>query len=60
MLSRRDGSAKWQARFKNGSRWIRVTTKEKDLKEAKEIARELYTDARYRVKAWYPRTVEAI
>jgi integrase len=54
VLTRRDGSAKWQARFKNGSRWIRVTTKEKDLKEAKEIARELYTDARYRVKHGIP------
>lgn len=40
VLSRRDGSAKWQARFKNGSRWIRVTTKEKNLKYAKEVARE--------------------
>ena len=48
VLSRRDGSAKWQARFKNGSRWICVTTKEKNLKYAKEVAREVYTDARYR------------
>ena len=53
-LSRRDGSAKWQARFKNGSRWIRVTTKEKNLKDAKEVARELYIDARYRVKHGIP------
>ena len=54
VLSRRDGSAKWQARFKNGSRWIRVTTKTKDLDEAKEAARELYMDARYRVKHGIP------
>jgi hypothetical protein len=55
VLSRRDGSARWQARFKNGSRWIRVTTKEKNLKDAaKEVARELYTDARYRVKHGIP------
>ena len=47
VLSRRDGSARWQARFKNGSRWIRVTTKAKNLKDAKEAARELYMDARY-------------
>ena len=40
--------------FKNGSRWIRVTTKEKNLKDAKEVARELYTDARYRVKHGIP------
>ena len=54
VLSRRNGSAKWQARFKNGSRWIRVTTKTKDLDEAKEAARELYMDARYRVKHGIP------
>ena len=54
VLSRRDGSAKWQARFKNGSRWIRVTTKKKDLDDAKEAARELYMDARYRVKHGIP------
>jgi hypothetical protein len=29
---------------------FRVTTKEEDLKDAKEAARELYMDARYRVK----------
>jgi uncharacterized protein (DUF1330 family) len=54
VLSRRDGTARWQARFKNGSRWIRVTTKAKDLNDAKEVARELYTDARYRVKHGIP------
>jgi integrase len=54
VLSRRDGSARWQARFKNGGRWIRVTTKEKKLKDAKEAARELYVDARYRVKHGIP------
>jgi hypothetical protein len=54
VLSRRDGTARWQARFKNGSRWIRVTTKAKDLNDAKEVARELYTDARYRVKHGTP------
>src|ERR1700722_8207325 len=36
VLSRRDGSARWQARFKNGSRWIRVTTKEKNSKTRKK------------------------
>ena len=54
VLSRRNGSAKWQARFKNGSRWIRVSTKTNDLDDAKEAARELYMDARYRVKHGIP------
>ena len=54
VLSRGDGSARWQARFKNSSRWIRVTTKEKNLKDAREVARKLYTDARYRVKHGIP------
>ena len=54
VLSRRNGSAKWQARFKSGGRWICVTTKTKDLDEAKDAARELYMDARYRVKHGIP------
>jgi Phage integrase, N-terminal SAM-like domain len=33
-----------------GGRWIRITTKSKDLKEAKVIAEEQYMDARYRAK----------
>jgi len=41
---------KWQARFKVDGRWIRVTAKAKDLKEAKEAAKELYMEAHYRKK----------
>jgi integrase len=54
VLSRRDGSAKWQARFKSDGRWLRVTTKEKSLKDAKKAAREIYVDAQYRVKHGVP------
>src|ERR1019366_7283226 len=54
ILSQRNESAKWQARFKVEGRWIRVTTKEKDIKEAKKAAEELYLDARYRVKHELP------
>ncbi|HEX3501854.1 MAG TPA: hypothetical protein VHU22_00520 [Xanthobacteraceae bacterium] len=54
VLTRRVKSAKWQARFKCGGRWIRVTTKEKDLNDAKEAATELYMDTRYRVKLGIP------
>jgi len=41
VLSRRNGSARWPARFKNGNRWIRATTKEKNLNDAKRSAREI-------------------
>jgi hypothetical protein len=54
ILSRRHESLKWQARFKVENRWIRITTKEKNLKEAKTAAEELYLDARYRVKHELP------
>jgi hypothetical protein len=54
VLSRRNGSAMWQARFKLSGRWIRVTTKTKDLDEAKEVASELYMESRYRVKHGIP------
>jgi integrase len=54
VLSRRHESAKWQARFKVENRWIRITTKENDIKEAKKAAEELYLDARYRVKHELP------
>jgi len=54
VLTRRDGSAKWQARFKVDGRWIRITTKQKDLKEARETATEQYLDARARVKIGVP------
>ena len=54
MLSRRDGSAKWQARYKMGRRWICVTTKTSELSEAREIAAELYLDARARSKLGLP------
>ena len=50
VLTRRDGTEKWQARFKIDGRWIRTTTKCKDLKEAKEAAKDLYMEAHYRKK----------
>jgi len=40
--------------FKNSSHWIRVTTKTKDLDEAKEAARDLYMDARHRLMHGIP------
>jgi integrase len=54
VLTRRVGSSKWQARYKIGNRWIRITTGEKDLKEAKEVASDRYLDAKYRVRHGVP------
>jgi integrase len=54
VLTRRDGSEKWQARFKMDGRWIRCSTKEKDLNKAKEVAKDRYLDAHYRVKHGVP------
>jgi hypothetical protein len=47
VLTKRDGTAKWQARFKMAG-WIPVTTKQKDLKAAKDAANELYLEAKFR------------
>ena len=54
ILSQRNESAKWQARFKVENRWIRITTKENGIKEAMKAAEDLYLDARYRVKHELP------
>ena len=50
VLTKRAGTAKWQARFKVDGHWIRVTTKQKDLKAAKDAANDLYLEARFRAK----------
>ena len=49
-LTKRDDSSCWQARYKIADNWIRATTKTKDLKEAKEVAIDLYTDAKAKLK----------
>lgn len=54
VLTQRHGSAKWQARFKAAGRWRRISTKAKELKDAKAAATELYLDARYRAKYGLP------
>lgn len=40
--------------IQNGNRWIRVTTNQKNINDAKEVARELYTDAHYRLNHGIP------
>lgn len=54
VLTQRDGSANWQARFKIAGRWHRVSTKTKNLIEAKDAARDQYIEAKYRAKLGVP------
>ena len=47
-LTKRKDSAAWQARFKAAERWIRTTTKQKDLDKAKKVATDMYLRAKFR------------
>jgi integrase len=49
-LTRRKNSAAWQAAFKIGDRWVRVTTKARQLADAKETAKTLYMEYRFKAK----------
>lgn len=49
-LTRRKNSAAWQAAFKIDDRWVRVTTKARQLADAKETAKTLYMEYRFRAK----------
>jgi hypothetical protein len=40
-LTKRDNSAAWQARYKIGSKWIRTTTKQKELARATKTAQDI-------------------
>lgn len=53
-LTQRDRSSMWQARFRIGERWYRVTTKQRDLEEAKRVAEDQYLHAKYRHKDGQP------
>ena len=54
VLSQRERSSAWQARFKIGDKWIRLTTKETNKKEAAKIAEELYLEAKFKQKNKIP------
>jgi hypothetical protein len=54
VLSQRERSRAWQARFKIGDKWVRVTTKETNKKEAAKIAEELYLEAKFKQKNKIP------
>jgi integrase len=53
-LTRRNHSSAWQMRYKIGDKWLRQTTKAKDLKEAKQVAEEAYVTAKVRHKENMP------
>jgi hypothetical protein len=50
VLTRRERSPYWQARFRIGNKWIRTSTKCTESKEAEDSAFELYNDAYYKAK----------
>ena len=47
-LYQRAGTPHWQVRYKVGGKWLRNTTKEAKLKEAKRVAVDLIGNAKYR------------
>ena len=49
-LTQRRNSAAWQAAFKIDGRWVRVSTKCRQLADAKEAAKTLYMEYRFRAK----------
>jgi hypothetical protein len=53
-LTRRNNSSAWQMRYKIGDRWLRQTTKARDLKEAKQVAEEAFVTAKVRHKENMP------
>lgn len=53
-LFRRPNSRAWQATFKMGGRWVRITTQCKLLADAKKRARELYYEYQAREKNGLP------
>ena len=54
VLTQRKRSSVWQARFRIDKKWLRVTTKQKDLEKAKEAARTIYQRARFRNEEGLP------
>jgi integrase len=49
-LTRRKNSGAWQAAFKIDGRWVRATTKCRQLADAKEAAKTLYMEYRFKAK----------
>jgi len=54
LIYKRERSSTWQCRFKVDGIWQRASTKERDLKKAKTIARELMIEAEIRKRSNLP------
>jgi integrase len=54
VLYRRERSGVWQCRFKVAGVWQRATTKERDIKAAKEVAKRLMIEAELRKRENLP------
>ena len=54
LLSQRARSSAWQAKFKIGRRWVRVTTKQGDLEQAKATAKDLFVEYKFKEKHELP------
>jgi integrase len=50
ILYQRSGTPHWQVRYKVGGKWLRATTKQEKLNDAKSAAVELITNAWFREK----------
>jgi integrase len=50
ILYKRAGTPHWQVRYKAGGKWLRSTTKQADLDEAKSVATDLIMNAWFRAK----------
>jgi len=56
VLYQRVGSPHWHVRYKADGRWLRTTTKQENLKDAKSAAVDLVTNAWFRVRNNLPVT----
>jgi hypothetical protein len=54
VIYRRERSGIWQCRYKVADVWQRATTKQRDLKLAKQAARELMIEAEIRLRSNLP------
>lgn len=50
ILYKRTGTPHWQVRYKADGKWLRATTKQEDLAEAKSSAVDIVTNAWFRVR----------
>lgn len=54
VLFQRNRSSAWQVRYKANGKWLRTTTKQMDVAEARKVAEDIVLEARYRQKLGVP------